>query len=879
MQSTEIRQLFVYFFEQRSHEHVPAAPIVNKEDATLMFTNAGMNQFKDFFLGYKSAPYRRAVSVQPCLRVSGKHNDLEEVGTDTYHHTMFEMLGNWSFGDYFKEQAIQWAWELLTVVYKLPEERLYVTIFEGDRHDRLAPDLETQAIWEQYVTKERILQYPKQENFWEMGDIGPCGPCTEIHIDTRPEAERRQVSGHLLVNQNHPQVMELCNLVFVQYNRLTTGMLEELPTKHVDTGMGLERLVMVLQGKESSYETDLFAPLMHSIATLAGKAYGQTILVDTAMRVIADHLRAIAFTIADGQSPSNVKAGYVIRRILRRAVRYGYTHLGIATPFLHHLVRELTTQLQTVYPHLQQQGSYIEAIVEEEEKTFFQTLSTGLHKLGGLGKALKSKKSTVIDGATAFELYDTYGFPLDLTLLIAKEQGLTVDEVGFAQALNDQRQRSKRAAVVIQGDWTSIDEKSTPNFVGYDQLEVTAQIIKYRTVTIEGKQIYQVVLNQTPFYPAGGGQVGDTGFFMVAGEKLKVHDTQKEHNLIIHFLHQLPSLLTAPVQAVVDKERRELIASNHTATHLLHAALKQVLGPQVAQRGSLVNDRLLRFDFSYSTKLTPQALAQVESTVNKKIRENIARQEERGVALAVAKAMGAQALFGEKYGDKVRVVIFNPTFSMELCGGTHVSNTGQLGFFKITAQAAVAAGVRRVEAVTAAAAERWVHLQETLLGEVQTLLKHPEELTKAVDRLMQDNAVLTKKVASYEARQIRDIITQLRSQHRKAYGVYTIIAQVTLPHAAALKQVTLALRKAGSPHFVVLVTLSMQRTHIAVALSEDLAQRWSQDAQGIVKQLATVIQGGGGGSPTFATAGGKYTQGLSQVLQVAEAILTKNGGQ
>lgn len=849
-----------------------AAPIVNKGDTTLMFTNAGMNQFKDVFLGHQQAPYPRVMSTQPCLRVSGKHNDLEAVGVDTYHHTMFEMLGNWSFGDYFKEEAIQWAWELLTTVYQLPKERLYVTIFGGDAHSQLGPDHEASAIWGQYVSSDHILSFPKQDNFWEMGDTGPCGPCTEIHIDIRPESLRQQVPGQTLVNQGHPQVIELWNLVFIQYNRLAAGQLKPLPTRHVDTGMGLERLAMVLQAKEASYDTDLFSPLIAATATASGQVYGQEEAIDVAMRVIADHLRAITFAIADGQTPSNVKAGYVIRRILRRAVRYGYTYLGFEMPFMYRLVAVLTQQWQAVYPHLLRQQPYIEKIIQEEEEAFFKTLKMGLHRLDQIDQALQNG-SNVIDGATAFALYDTYGFPLDLTILIAKERGLTVDEAGFSRSLQSQRQRSKRAASTEQGDWIMVAAGITPAFVGYDQQEVTARIVKYRTVKTHGKQRYQVVLDQTPFYPEGGGQVGDTGSLVAVGETIVVQDTQKEEGLIVHYVDHLPAVVAAPLQAVVDQRRRLLITNNHTATHLLHAALKQVLGPHVEQRGSLVNDQLLRFDFAHPTSLSPQERFQIERIVNQKIRENVVLQEQRGVPLSTAKEMGAIAFFGEKYGEQVRVVTFDPNFSVELCGGTHVPSTGQLGFFKITTSAAVAAGVRRIEAVTAAAAECFVHQQLTSLRDLQALLKHPKDPTKAVQQLLQEKVLLHNKLATHEAEQVQAVIHQLRSRFQTIDGIHTVITQVALPQAASLKQVTSALQEVGKPFFVVLAAAVDQKPYLAVVLSEDLAQRWPQDAQDIVKKLAIPIQGGGGGSPTFATAGGKDAAGLPKVLQQAKAIL------
>ena len=872
MQAATIRKHFIDFFVQKGHKKIAAAPVVNKEDPELMFTNAGMNQFKDFFLSHQLAPYTRAISVQPCLRVSGKHNDLEEVGTDTYHHTLFEMLGNWSFGDYFKEEAIQWAWELLTKVYKLPSERLYVTIFGGDDQLQLGPDQEAKAIWQQYVPADRILLGNKVDNFWEMGDKGPCGPCTEIHVDIRPAAERQQVPGQALVNQDHPQVIELWNLVFIQYNRLAAGQLEALPAKHVDTGMGLERLAMVLQANASNYDTDLFVPLIQAIATAAGQVYGQVAAVDTAMRVVADHLRAVTFAIADGQPPSNTKAGYVIRRILRRAVRYGYTHLGFEAPFMYRLVSILVKQLQSAYPHLEKQQAYIEKMVHEEEAAFLKTLTLGLNRLDQICQPSKGTLQ-VLDGAVAFELYDTYGFPLDLTRLIAQERNWTVDEAGFVQALQAQRQRSKQAATLEKSDWTTVVQGITPVFLGYDQLEATARIVKYRTVKAQSKAVYQVVLDQTPLYPEGGGQVGDTGKLVVGGESLTILDTQKENDLIIHQLAQLPTEVTASVQVVVDRTRRALTENNHTATHLLHAALKHVLGTHVAQRGSLVNDRLLRFDFSHPSPLQPQEIVQLENLVNQKIRANITCQEQRDMPLDAAKALGAAALFGEKYGERVRVITFDPAFSVELCGGTHVPATGHLGFFKITATSAVAAGVRRIEAVTAVAAERWVHEQSAVLQHTCSLLKQPQDLTKAVQLLLQEKATLSKQVATYEAAQVHALTDQLRTQFQMKHGVHTLIAAIDVPQAAALKQVAWTLQEGKAPCFVVLTAQVANKPYIAVALSEDLARSWPHNARAIVQQLAQPIQGGGGGKPTLATAGGKAVQGLPQVLQLAKDLL------
>lgn len=874
MKAEVIRERFISFFKEKGHKHVAAAPIVNKEDPTLMFTNAGMNQFKDLFLGHQSAPYQRAVSVQPCLRVSGKHNDLEEVGTDTYHHTMFEMLGNWSFGDYFKQEAIQWAWELLTTVYQLPQDRLYVTIFGGDKRDHLGPDQETRSIWKQYIALDRILPFTKQDNFWEMGDTGPCGPCTEIHIDMRPEAERQQLAGHTLVNKDHPKVIELWNLVFIQYNRLSTDQLEELPNRHVDTGLGLERLAMVLQAKQASYDTDLLAPLLAAIATAAHQTYGKQETTDIAMRVIADHLRAVTFAIADGQSPSNTKAGYVIRRILRRAVRYGYTYLGFETPFIYRLVGVLAQQWRMVYPHIAKQQAYIAKVIEEEEQAFLSTLTVGLHKLDQNVKALQGK-ATVIDGTTAFELYDTYGFPLDLTVLLAKERGFGVDEIGFSQALDAQRQRSKQAAVTAHGEWVVVTSGQDASvFVGYDRLEAKVRIVKYRTSITKGKQVYHVVLDQTPFYPEGGGQVGDTGQLIGAEqETIPVLDTKKEHECIMHHLERLPVQLTAPIQAVVDRERRMNIANNHTATHLLHAALKQVLGPHVAQRGSFVNDQLLRFDFSHATKLTSQSLSQIEHIVNQKIRNNIVRQEQRQLSLSAAKSMGALALFGEKYGHRVRVITFDPTFSIELCGGIHVPATGQIGFFKITTSTSVAAGVRRIEAVTAMSAERLIQQRFMLLDALQALLKYPKDLHHTVQQLLQDKTVLSKQLAAYETAQVRALTDRLRRHVHMVQGIHILIDQITLPNTAALKQVALALQGDTMPFFAVLATSLASKPYIAVVVSKDLAQKWPQNAQIIVNELAAFIQGRGGGSATFSIAGGTDASGIPKVLQRAKEIL------
>lgn len=876
MRSETIRNKFIEFFEQKGHQHIPAAPIVNKADPALLFTNAGMNQFKDFFLDHQQAPHQRATSAQPCLRVSGKHNDLEEVGTDTYRHTLFEMLGNWSFGDYFKQEAIHWAWELLTVVYQLPKERLYVTVFGGDAQENLEPDQETYTIWKQYIAEDRILYGTKKDNFWEMGDTGPCGPSSEIHVDMRPEAVCTQKDGKELVNTGHRQVIEIWNLVFIQYNRLASSQLEELPTKHVDTGMGLERLAMALQGKASTYDTDLFAPLIQAITHASGKMYGQDAAIDTAIRVVADHVRAVAFAIADGQIPTNTRAGYVIRRILRRAIRYSHTYLGFEQPFMYQLVDVLAQQSAVTYPTIQQQQAYIEQVIYGEEAAFLKTLATGLHKLEHISRALQESGNKFIDGETAFELYDTCGFPLDLTRLIAQEKGLQIDDQGFAQALQVQRVRSQQAATIVQGDWHIIPHAAKPTFVGYDQLEADAKLVRYRTIKEKGQQVYQLVLDQTPFYPAGGGQVGDTGKLIAAEEEIAILDTKKEHELIIHYTKQLPKNLKTHWRAVVDAERRRLISNNHSATHLLHAALRQVLGAHVEQKGSSVNEHVLRFDFSHYAKISPEDLKQIEHIVNQKIRANILLQEQRHVPLEAAKAMGATALFGEQYGEHVRVITFDPAFSIELCGGTHVPATGQLGFFKIITEAAIAAGTRRIEALTADAAERFIDGQLAVLDNLRETLKQPKDLVKAIQQLLEERTTLRKALAAYQAEQTRSVKAALHQRIQAIHGTYVLIEKVSVPHIEALKQVAFELKGTYKPLFVVLAATIDQRPYIAVLLSEDLLSSTDLNAHEVVKELAKPIRGGGGGQPCFATAGGKYLGGLEQALTMAQNIFQQH---
>lgn len=867
MKSRLIREKFIQFFTERCHHHQPAVPIINKDDPSLLFVNAGMNPFKDIILGNQPITTPRVATVQPCLRVSGKHNDLEEVGVDTYHHTLFEMLGNWSFGDYFKQEAIQWSWELLTEVYKLPKDRIYVTIFAGDSQDNLPIDREAAQIWAKYLPEERILPFSKKDNFWEMGAHGPCGPCAEIHIDIRSEAERKAVPAADLVNKDHPHVIEIWNLVFMQYNRQASGKLVDLPNKHIDTGMGFERLAMVLQGKQSNYDTDIFTPLIAKIAQISGKQYNQSETSAIAMRVIADHLRAVAFSIADGQAPSNTKAGYVMRRILRRAIRYGYSHLGMHHPFIYQLVPVLVEQVAGVYPNLTMQQAYIEQVIKAEEAAFLKTLATGLQLLNQLGK--NKLNQGVIDGHIAFELYDTHGFPLDLTLLIAKEQGLSVDEAGFQLALQEQKLRSQKDASTAYSDWHILSNELHPHFVGYDQCRTTTTIVQWRTVTDKHGMSYQLVLEKTPFYPEGGGQVADAGCIVVGSETMVVLDVQKEHGLIIHSVHQLPADLAQPVEACVDVIKRTLAANNHTATHLLQAALKQVLGPHVMQKGSLVTPTLLRFDFAHPTKLFAEQIKSVESIVNETIRENIACLEQHNVPLEAAKAMGGQALFGEKYGAEVRVVSFDK-FSVELCGGTHAHATGQIGLFKILSETSIGTGIRRVEAITATATESFVATQLSDVAAIATLLAKPKNLVKAVETLVNEKKQLQKQLAIYQEKEIQQITAQLQCKLEEVHGVYCLIQEVQVPHADALRQIAFQYKLQHEQVFVVLATQLENKAHIAVLLSGP--RHFGKNAHDFIKFIAPYIDGNGGGQSFFATARGDKPAGIPVVLQKASAL-------
>ncbi|SIN72039.1 alanine--tRNA ligase [Algoriphagus halophilus] len=872
MEAKKIRSTFIEFFQSKQHHYVPSSPIVVKNDPTLMFTNAGMNQFKDAFLGNEVAKYSRVANSQKCLRVSGKHNDLEEVGVDTYHHTMFEMLGNWSFGDYFKKEAIAWAWELLTEVYQLPKDRLYVSVFEGDQGDNLGLDQEAFDFWKEIVPEDRIIMGSKKDNFWEMGDTGPCGPCSEIHIDLRPDAERATIAGKDLVNNDHEQVIEIWNLVFMQFNRLADGSLKELPAKHVDTGMGFERLVRAIQQKSSNYDTDLFAPFLAALEKKSGKVYGKDEQTDIAFRVIVDHIRAIAFTIADGQLPSNNKAGYVIRRILRRAVRYGYTFLGFHEPFLYELTSLISENFGEIFPEVKQQQEFISKVIYEEEASFLRTLDNGLKILDQIKAELKEKNEHVIPGKTAFELYDTFGFPLDLTSLIARENGLSLDEKGFNEEMEKQKSRSRAASESETGDWVLVHEDSGVEFVGYDFLETYSYITKYRVVSDKKGDKYQIVLDKTPFYAESGGQVGDTGWLVSEEEKIRVIDTKKENDLIVHFVEKLPAHPRVKFSAEVDREKRTLSMNNHTATHLLQSALKQVLGDHIQQRGSLVNDQLLRFDFSHFGKVTEEELAQVEEIVNAKIRENIPLVEQRNVPIEEAKKMGATALFGEKYGDFVRVITFDPSYSVELCGGTHVPYTSQIGLFKIVSEGSSASGVRRIEAITAKAAEASLRQQDHLVKELQELLKNPKDLKKALESLIQERNELKKEVESLQQEKAGAVKGELLKQFTEVNGVNTLIAKVTLPNADSLKKLVYELKNEVENAFVILAADIDGKPQIAVMIEDSLVKEKDLNAGQIVRELAKQIKGGGGGQPFFATAGGKDLTGLENVVSKAKEL-------
>ncbi|WP_424002406.1 alanine--tRNA ligase [Maribacter sp. IgM3_T14_3] len=870
MNSKDTRTQFLNFFKGKEHKIVPSAPMVIKDDPTLLFTNAGMNQFKEYFLGISQSKNSRIVDTQKCLRVSGKHNDLEEVGKDTYHHTMFEMLGNWSFGDYFKEEAITWAWELLTDVLKIDKDSLYVSVFEGsDDADKLALDTEAFELWKNIVPEDRIIMGNKKDNFWEMGDQGPCGPCSEIHVDIRSKEEKAKVSGASLVNQDHPQVVEIWNLVFMQYNRKADGSLESLPAKHVDTGMGFERLCMVLQGVQSNYDTDIFTPLIREIETITDSDYGKNEEIDIAIRVISDHIRAVAFSIADGQLPSNTGAGYVIRRILRRAVRYGFTFLDTKEPFMFRLVNVLTDSLGDAYPELKDQRQLIENVIKEEENSFLKTLDQGLLLLDTI---IKNTKGKTVDGGKAFELYDTFGFPIDLTALILSEKGYQLDEAGFDVAMQQQKNRSKSASIVSKQDWEILQEDNEQEFVGYDMLDVEVKITKYRKIVSkkDGTQ-FQLVFNLTPFYAEGGGQVGDKGYLEdTHGDVVYITDTKKENNEIIHFAKNLPKHIGESFKAVVDKKQRGRTEANHTATHLLHQALREVLGTHVEQKGSAVHSKYLRFDFSHFSKMTQEELHEVEKFVNARIDGQLQLQEERNVPMKSAIADGAMALFGEKYGDAVRTIRFGQ--SIELCGGTHVKNTGDIWQFKIKSEGAVAAGIRRIEAITGDAVKD-LHLDnDKLLSKIKVVLGNTQDPVKSVSSLQEENSSLKKQVAELLKDKAKNLKGDLLSEMKEVNGIQFLAKKIDLD-AAGIKDLSFEMGNQKDNVFLLFGTEHEGKALLSCYISKELVASKNLNAGTIVRELGKYIQGGGGGQPFFATAGGKNPAGIEEALAKAEDYL------
>ena len=865
----EIRESFKQFFASKEHQIVPSAPMVVKGDPTLMFTNAGMNQFKDIILGNVPRKYPRVADSQKCLRVSGKHNDLEEVGHDTYHHTMFEMLGNWSFGDYFKKEAINWAWEYLVEVLKLNPERLYATVFEGSPAEGLDRDNEAAGYWEQYLPKDHILNGNKHDNFWEMGDTGPCGPCSEIHIDLRSDEERAAVSGADMVNKDHPQVIEIWNLVFMQFNRKADGSLEPLPAKVIDTGMGFERLCMALQGKTSNYDTDVFQPIIKVIAEMAGTTYGTDKQQDIAMRVIADHIRTIAFAITDGQLPSNAKAGYVIRRILRRAVRYGYTFLDRKEAFMYKLLPVLIETMGDAYPELIAQKTLIEKVIKEEEESFLRTLETGIRLLDKKMEETKAAGKTVLNGVDAFTLYDTYGFPLDLTELILRENGMEADIEEFNKAMQKQKERARNAAAIETGDWITLKDGEC-KFVGYDLFECEAEILRYRQIKQKNKVLYQIVLDQTPFYAEMGGQVGDTGWLIADDEKIDVIDTKRENNLPVHLVTKLPKDVTATFTAKINVKKRIQCECNHSATHLLHEALREVLGTHVEQKGSYVSPDSLRFDFSHFQKVTDEEIRKVEILVGEKIRANFPLEEHRNMPIAEAKALGAMALFGEKYGDEVRVVKYGS--SVELCGGTHIPATGMIGSLRVIGESSIAAGVRRIEAVTAEGAEQFVYAQQDLIRELRALMNHMPNLAQAMKKSIEENAEMKKQIEDYIREKSMRLKEEIVAKASESNGI-KVMQFVGKANADAMKNVAFQIKAETTDSFVFVAgIIDDNKCTLMLMLSDDLVKE-GLHAGKIVKEAAKHIQGGGGGQPHFATAGGKSMEGLSiAVGAVKEAV-------
>ena len=877
MTSQEIREQFLKFFESKGHTIVPSAPMVVKNDPTLMFTNAGMNQFKEFFLGNAKPKYKRVADTQKCLRVSGKHNDLEEVGRDTYHHTMFEMLGNWSFGDYFKKEAISWAWELLTEIYKIPKENLYVTVFEGSEEDGVPFDQEAYDIWKERIAENHILLGNKKDNFWEMGDQGPCGPCTEIHVDIRSEEEKVKVPGRDLVNNDHPQVIEIWNNVFMEFNRKADGSLEKLPSRNVDTGMGFERLCMVLQKKQSNYDTDVFTPLIHKVEEITQSRYtsGDRVTpeqeqVNIAIRVISDHIRAVAFAISDGQLPSNNGAGYVIRRILRRAIRYGFTFLNQKEPFIYKLVETLSSQMGGTFPELEKQQFLIMSVIKEEEASFLRTLEQGLLMLDVM---IQNSPGKQLSGGKAFELYDTYGFPKDLTALILSEKGLTMDEASFEEQLQKQKERSRAAAQIKADDWVILRDDDEEEFIGYDTLEAVVRLVKYRRVESQKDGThFQLVFNTTPFYPEGGGQVGDKGTLQSAnGELIYILDTKKENNLIIHISEHLPTNLNDPFKAEVHSISREMAEANHSATHLLHQALREVLGTHVEQKGSRVAPETLRFDFSHFAKLTEEELKKVEQLVNKRIFEKIPLQEHRNIPMQQAVESGAMALFGEKYGDRVRMIQFGD--SKELCGGTHVKNTGDIWYFKIISEGAVAAGIRRIEAITRGGAMMYFTEQEQLVEQIKETLKNAQDPVKAIRHLQEENATLHKELEQLRKEQAKQLKTSIKAEFTEVNGVQCLVKQVDA-EVTTLKDLAFELGNEVKNAFVFFASAHEEGKALLLCyINKELAQAKGLDAGKIVRELGKYIHGGGGGQPFFATAGGKNPGGITEALSKVKDYL------
>jgi len=873
MKAEELRKSFFKFFLSNRHIIVPSAPMVVKNDTTLMFTNAGMNQFKDIFLGNQQPVNKRVANSQKCLRVSGKHNDLEEVGHDTYHHTMFEMLGNWSFGDYFKREAINWAWEFLTESLKIDKDRLYVTIFTGDESELLERDNESYDIWKFNIDENRILEGSKKDNFWEMGETGPCGPCSEIHVDIRDDDERKKIPGRDLVNKEHPHVIEIWNLVFIQHNRKADGSLEFLPNKHVDTGMGFERLCMIVQGKKSNYDTDIFQSIINEISTITDKPYGVNEKWDIAQRVIADHLRAVSFSIAEGQLPSNNKAGYVIRRILRRAVRYGYNNLGIEEPFMYKLVPVLVRVMGKQYPELQSGNEHIAKVIFEEETAFLKTLGKGLKMIERMIDELRKNNNKILPGKVAFEMYDTFGFPVDLTQLILKENDMDLDLKGFEDEMKNQKERSRKDASVEAVDWIIVKEIEGTEFTGYDNTEDEVFITKYRIVRVKGKESCHLVFNKTPFYAESGGQTGDTGKIISNDEIIAITNTVKENNLVIHIAEKLPSNPVSLVKAMVDIEKRTMTANNHSATHLLHFALRSVLGTHVEQKGSLVTPDRLRFDFSHFSKLSREELSKVEELVNRMIRENHNIKITNGVSMEKAQSMGATALFGEKYGNTVRVVEFGK--SIELCGGTHVKATGNIGIVKIVSEGAIAAGIRRIEAVTALRAEEYINEKLTTVDELASLLKSTGSITESVEKLISENSSLKKTIEKFQQQSASAMLKNIIDKAVIINGIRFVSGQFESASPDLLKNIAISIRNSSDNTILVIGSETGGKANLLVMVSENLVKERNINAASIIKEIAVEIQGSGGGQSFLATAGGKSPQGIPKAIAKAAVLLRK----